>query len=79
MLFINLTVLAVVISISYFGRAEFHYFRRMKEHLGLIKGAAPTVVTKHLVASENCKANNFDSSLSLLDNEASMHTRPNQL
>ena len=62
-------------SASYVGETERHYFRRMQEHLGLIKGAAPTAVTKHLAASANCKANNFASSFSLIDNEASMHKR----
>ena len=62
-------------SASYVGETERHYFRRMQEHLGLIKGAAPTAVTKHLGASENCKANNFASSFSLIDNEANMHKR----
>ena len=46
------------------------------EHLCLIKGAAPTAVTKHLVASANCKANNFASSFLLIDNEAAnLHRR----
>ena len=41
----------------------------------LIKGAAPAAVTKHLAASANCKANNFASSFSLIDNEANMQKR----
>ena len=62
-------------SASYVGETERHYFRRMQEHLGLIKGAAPTAVSKHLMASDNCKANNHASSFSILDNKANMTKR----
>ena len=62
-------------SACYIGETERHFFRRMQEHLGLIKGASPTAVTKHLAASANCKANNAASSFSIIDNEASMFKR----
>ena len=62
-------------SASYVGETERHYFRRMQEHLGLVKGAAPTAISKHLMASENCKVNNFVSSFTLLDNETNMAKR----
>ena len=62
-------------SACYIGETERHYFRLMQEHLGLIKGASPTAVTKHLAASANCKANNAASSFSIIDNEASMFKR----
>ena len=62
-------------SASYIGESEHHYFRRMKEYLGLIKGAAPAAASKHLMASDNCKANNHALSFSLLDNEVNMTKR----
>ena len=62
-------------SASYVGETERHYFRRMQEHLGLIKGAAPTAISKHLMASENCKVNNFVLSFTLLDNKTNMAKR----
>ena len=45
--------------------------RRIQEYLGVIKGATTTAVTKHLVASANCKASSF----LLIDNKANMHKR----
>ena len=60
---------------SYVSEIESHYFRHMQQHLCLIEGAALIAVIKHLVATANCKANNFTWSFSLIDNFAKMDKR----
>ena len=64
-----------ICSASHVNETERHHFRCMQVHLGVIKGAALTTVTKQLVSSTKYKANDVASSFSPLDNEASTYKR----
>ena len=62
-------------NVSYIGQTSRHFGVRVNEHLGLVKGPAPTSVTKHLVDDRLCKLGNDSSSFSILDFESGEFTR----